>query len=297
MIKATVDGKNSLIVQPTGSGKSLCFQFPGVVTGKITIVLMPTVSLILDQFRRLEAARVKVTYLGSMQKDPGIMGKVSQGQYDIVLSTPESFFDNLGQPKAVFKSLGVQKKIGLLAIDEAHLIRAWRTFRYECVHTCMCLTYERSCNTVQLGVVLACIVTLTPMCMYFSLTCRPAFDYLRKLPSLFPSVPLMALTATATCDVVAKLKQVLGNPVCEIASTNKPNITYSAALIQSKGKYVQCICKLYLCNSMVVTCNSTVVTCTCPTSSGFMYFYMFYQYNFLSTLQPNLTDTAILQAT
>jgi len=154
VIKATVDGKNSLIVQPTGSGKSLCFQFPGVVTGKITVVLMPTVSLILDQFRRLEAARVKVTYLGSMQKDPGIMGKVSQGQYDIVLSTPESFFDNLGQPKAVFKSLGVQKKIGLLAIDEAHLIRAWRTFRYECVHTCMCSTYERSCNTVQLGVVL-----------------------------------------------------------------------------------------------------------------------------------------------
>ena len=46
VIKATVDGKNSLIVQPTGSGKSLCFQFPGVVTGKITVVLMPTVSLI-----------------------------------------------------------------------------------------------------------------------------------------------------------------------------------------------------------------------------------------------------------
>jgi len=165
------------------------------------------------------------------------------------------------------------------------------------VHTCKCLTYERSCNTVQLGVVLACIVTLTPMCMYFSLTCRPAFDYLRKLPSLFPSVPLMALTATATRDVVAELKKVLGNPVCEITSANKPSITYSAALIQSKGKYVQCMCKLYLCNSVVVTCNSTVVTCTCPTSSGFMYFYMFYQYNFLSTLQPNLTDTAILQAT
>jgi len=117
----------------------------------------------------------------------------------------------------------------------------------------MCLTYERSCNTVQLGVVLVCI-------------CRPAFDYLRKLPSLFPSVPLMALTATATCDAAAELKQVLGNPVCEIASANKPNITYSAALIQSKGKYVQCICKLILCNSMVVTCNSTVVTCTRPTN-------------------------------
>ena len=53
--------------------------------------------------------------------------------------------------------------------------------------------------------------------------CRPAFGYLKKLPSLFPSVPLMALTATATCDVVAELKELLGKPVCEIASANKPN--------------------------------------------------------------------------
>ena len=131
VIKATVDGKNSLIVQPTGSGKSLCFQFPGVVTGMITVVLMPTVSLIMDQFRRLEAVGVKVTYLGSMQKDTGVLGRVSQGQYDIILCTPESFFNNLGQPKAVFKSLAVQRKIGLLAVDEAHLIWSWRTFRYE----------------------------------------------------------------------------------------------------------------------------------------------------------------------
>jgi len=68
MIKATVDGKNSSIVQPTGSEKSLCFQFPGVVTEKITVILMATVSLIMDQFKRFEAAGVKVTYLGSMQK-------------------------------------------------------------------------------------------------------------------------------------------------------------------------------------------------------------------------------------
>ena len=219
VIKATIDGKNSLIVQPTGSGKSLCFQFPGVVTGKITVILMPTVSLIMDQFKRLEAARVKVTYLGSMQKDTGVLGKVSQGQYDTILCTPESFFNNLGQPKAVFKSLVVQKEIGLLAIDEAHLIRSWRTFRYEEVLYCNYL-----CINIYVHV---------PLLVLY----RPAFDYLKRLPSLFPSVPLMALTATATCDIVAELKQLLGNPVCEIASANKPNITYSALQIQSKGIY------------------------------------------------------------
>ena len=52
----------------------------------------------------------------------------------------------------------------------------------------------------------------------------------------------MALTATATCDVVAELKQLLANPVCEIASANKPNITYSAHQIQPKGMKV---CVIY----------------------------------------------------
>ena len=124
-IKATVDGKNSFIVQPTGSGKSLRFEFPG----KITDIFMLTVGLIMDQFKWLEAARVKVTYLESMQKDTRVLGMVSQDQNDTILCTPESFFNNLGQPKAVFKSLVVQKKIGLLAINEAHLIWSWRTFR------------------------------------------------------------------------------------------------------------------------------------------------------------------------
>lgn len=129
IVKATLDNKNSLVVQPTGSGKSLCFQYPGVVTGKLTIVLMPTISLIMDQYKRLQDVGLKATYLGSMQSDTGVMSKVAQGHFDIVLCTPESFFDKLSVPKPAFKGLAVQRKIGLLAINEAHLIRSWRTFR------------------------------------------------------------------------------------------------------------------------------------------------------------------------
>lgn len=132
-IKATPGGKNTLVVQPTGSGKSLCFQFPCTLTGKMTVVLFPTVSLIMDQVKALESTGLKVTFLGTMQKDPTISGKIAQAQYDIVLSTPESFFDKLGQPKPVFRSLAVLRKIGLIAIDEAHLVRTWRVFRYVCV--------------------------------------------------------------------------------------------------------------------------------------------------------------------
>ena len=130
IIKATLGGKHSLIVQPTGSGKSLCFQFPCTLTGKLTVVLLPTISLIMDQVKALESTGLRVTFLGSFQKDPLLMGKLAQAKYDIVLSTPESFFDKLGQPKSIFRSLAIQKKIGLVAIDEAHLVRTWRIFRF-----------------------------------------------------------------------------------------------------------------------------------------------------------------------
>ena len=55
---------------------------------------------------------------------------------------------------------------------------------------------------------------------------RPAYGFLR-LDKQFKGVPLMALTATATPDVLTDLKQLLGgDPVCEISTVNKPNITH-----------------------------------------------------------------------
>jgi superfamily II DNA helicase RecQ len=65
-----------------------------------------------------------------MQTDRSITSKIAQDYYhNIVFYTPESFYDNLGQPKPVFKTLAVQNRIGLIAVDEAHLLKAWRTFR------------------------------------------------------------------------------------------------------------------------------------------------------------------------
>ena len=74
---------------------------------------------------RLKPTRLRVTLLGSMQKDHSVMAKIGQGHYDIILTAPNSLFDT-----PVCPTLGVQNKIGLIAIDEAHLIQTWRNFRY-----------------------------------------------------------------------------------------------------------------------------------------------------------------------
>lgn len=64
---------------------------------------------------------------------------------------------------------------------------------------------------------------------------RPAYDSLKRLPTQFPGVSLMALTATATSSVMDHLKQLLGDPVCEISSVNKTNITYQVFEIKPQG--------------------------------------------------------------
>lgn len=66
--------------------------------------------------------------------------------------------------------------------------------------------------------------------------CRPAYDSLKKLPTQFPGVTLMALIATATSHTVSQLKQLLGSPMSEISSVNKTNIHPTYVLeIKSQG--------------------------------------------------------------
>ena len=130
IISATLEGKNTLVIQSTGAGKSLCFQFPCVATKTLTVVLMPTISLIKDQYQHLEVTGLRTTFLGTLQTDKSILSMIAQMEFDLVLCTPESFYDSVGTPKPVFKTLALQRRIGLIAIDEAHLVNSWSSFRY-----------------------------------------------------------------------------------------------------------------------------------------------------------------------
>ena len=55
-MEAALEGRDSLVVMPTGGGKSLCYQLPGLASEDLTIVVSPLIALMNDQWRRLTAA-------------------------------------------------------------------------------------------------------------------------------------------------------------------------------------------------------------------------------------------------
>ena len=79
VISRHLKGQDTIVIQPTGSGKSICFQFPAVYTGKMKLVICPTISLMHDQVHSLKEKGLKAEYLGSGQiarQDNGKQGSV-----------------------------------------------------------------------------------------------------------------------------------------------------------------------------------------------------------------------------
>lgn len=129
VITATLEGKDSLIVQPTGTGKSMCYTIPPLYDGKTAIVISPTISLMTDQVSKLSRKGIPATLLGSAQKED-VMPQVQDGQYRIIFTTPESFYEKVSRmPKEAFLKMAKNGKLSVVAVDEAHLISSWQSFR------------------------------------------------------------------------------------------------------------------------------------------------------------------------
>eukprot|EP00057_Strongylocentrotus_purpuratus_P011614 XP_011666088.1 PREDICTED: Werner syndrome ATP-dependent helicase [Strongylocentrotus purpuratus] len=114
--------RDQCVVMATGYGKSLCYQFPSVFTGGVSIVISPLISLMEDQVQALRIANIKACYLGSAQKDMAQARRnLLKGEYRLVYMTPEFI--------SVATDLieDVQRKVGitLVAIDEAHCVSQW----------------------------------------------------------------------------------------------------------------------------------------------------------------------------
>lgn len=129
IIKALCSGNDCLVIQPTGSGKSLCFQFPAVYMNKIALVITPTISLMQDHVNNCEKHGIKAVFLGSAQLDHHTESEVVSGESDakVVLVTPE--WISRTDKREGIKSLITKNKMCLIALDEAHLFHYWQEFR------------------------------------------------------------------------------------------------------------------------------------------------------------------------
>ena len=130
VVKAALNRTNTIVVQPTGNGKSLCYQFLPFATGGTAVVISPTLSLIHDQVEELCAKGITATYLCSTQNDTSIPVAISRGKFKLVYVTPERMFPGGGcEPNPLFQSLASRGKLCLVAIDEAHCVFSRQSFR------------------------------------------------------------------------------------------------------------------------------------------------------------------------
>ncbi|MCX7003304.1 MAG: ATP-dependent DNA helicase [bacterium] len=121
-VSAILEGSDTLIVMPTGGGKSLCYQLPAMVLEGITIVVSPLIALMKDQVDGLTAKGVPATFINSALDAREIEQRIERmrrGDYRLVYIAPERF------KSARFVQALAPLSVALFAIDEAHCISQW----------------------------------------------------------------------------------------------------------------------------------------------------------------------------
>ncbi|KAL0938914.1 RecQ family ATP-dependent DNA helicase [Colletotrichum truncatum] len=195
-INATLAGKDAFVLMPTGGGKSLCYQLPAIVnSGKtrgITIVVSPLLSLMQDQVDHMSALNIQAVSLN---------GETTAQKRNQIFSS--------------FKERSPELFIQLLYVTPEMLNNS--------------PSFMRALKTLYSGKRLARIVIDEAHCVsQWGHDFRPDYKALGKLRHEFPTVPIIALTATATQNVIVDIKHNLGMDNCQVFSQsfNRPNLTY-----------------------------------------------------------------------
>ncbi|HEX7246343.1 MAG TPA: RecQ family ATP-dependent DNA helicase [Solirubrobacterales bacterium] len=121
-VEAALEGRDSLVVMPTGGGKSLCYQLPGLATEDLTVVVSPLIALMRDQWTRLTRAGRPVAMISSGMSAEGAreaLAQVRDGSARIVYCSPERF------GSTVFLEAVGRRRVDLMAVDEAHCVSEW----------------------------------------------------------------------------------------------------------------------------------------------------------------------------
>jgi ATP-dependent DNA helicase RecQ len=184
IIEATLEGRDSLVIMPTGGGKSLCYQIPAMLREGTGLVVSPLIALMQDQVTALRELGIEAEFLNSSQspdESREVISKLRQGKLQLLYVAPERLVTE--HTKSLLRDI----PLSIIAIDEAHCVSQWgHDFRSD-----------------YLG--------------------------LGDLGDLFPGVPRMAVTATATDktreEIIARLE--LNEPERYVAPFDRPNIAYA----------------------------------------------------------------------
>ena len=182
VIYRTCKGGDTLVVMPTGGGKSACYQIPACILPGLTLVVSPLIALMKDQVDDLNARGISATFINSSiepYEQDVRLDEAATGRYRLLYIAPERFKNSRFIARA--RSLPVS----LFAVDEAHCISSWgHDFR----------TDYRRLGSIR--------------------------------EELFPEVPTIALTATATVkvqkDITAQLK--MRDPLVKVTGFDRPNL-------------------------------------------------------------------------
>lgn len=184
IIERVAEGGDALVLMPTGGGKSLCYQVPGLLREGLAVIVSPLIALMEDQVATLDELGVAAVALNSTlsnDEQREIAERIRRDEIKFLYLAPE----RLVQPR-MLDFLQRLPKVALFAIDEAHCVSQWgHDF-------------------------------------------RPEYLQLGQLAELFPSVPRIALTATADKRTREEIVQRLHLQDAErfLSSFDRPNIFY-----------------------------------------------------------------------
>ncbi len=214
IVQSAIMGNDTFALLPTGGGKSICFQVPGLAREGICIVVSPLIALMQDQVRNLKSRGIKAY---------AITSGMTRREIDIILDNckfdPEVKFLYVSPERLkteIFKTRFAQMKVGLIAIDEAHCISEWgHDF-------------------------------------------RPPYLDIHELREVHSSVPMIALTATATERVKEDIKKQLKlrNPNCFEGDFHRANISYEVYKVANKTEAILATCKKMQGLTGIVYCQT-----------------------------------------